>query len=217
MRPLGMSSGQIGYVITQKSDSLRAVRSTPLRPAFSAAFAGLGELVSWLWNPEGNDLELWNDQGNSLLYIASYYGTAWIVAEMLKGGCGIQEALYPASEAGKASTINLLLDLGADVNLTGGLHGTALAAVTYGGNLAIVTLLLDRGAGVNLTGGVHHTALAIATLHNSLACHASPGSRCPCQSHWWSFWYCTRRGCIWRQPGNCETSPRSRREYQCHR
>ena len=147
------------------------VPSTPLCPAFSAAFAGLGELVSWLWHAEGNDMKVQNDDGVSLLEVACTHGTPWIVAEMLKGGFEtnhLQNGLYIASADGKSSIIKLLLDRGADVNLPGGVYGSALGAAAYRGKLENVTLLLDRGADVNLTGGDYGTALGAATFVGNL-------------------------------------------------
>ena len=148
------------------------VRSTPLCPAFSAAFAGLGELVSWLWSSEGNDVKIQkNDYGNSLLDIACMYGAAWIVAEMLKWNFDVKElqsALVRAPINNKPSIIKLLLGRGVDVNLTCGDYGTVLGTAAYEGSLEIVTLLLDRGADVNLTGGNYGTALGAAACFGSL-------------------------------------------------
>ena len=56
-------------------DSLSCVRSTPLYPAFSAAFSGLGQLVSSFWVSDGNDMNINNTRGDSLLQVASQYGT----------------------------------------------------------------------------------------------------------------------------------------------
>ncbi|RPB27787.1 ankyrin, partial [Terfezia boudieri ATCC MYA-4762] len=58
--------------------------------------------------------------------------------------------------------VTLLLDQGADVNITGGDYGTALGAAAHSGNLDIVTFLLNRGADINLTGGKYGTALGTA-------------------------------------------------------
>ena len=141
--------------------------STPLYPTFCAAFAGLGELVGWLWDSDENEMKVKNDGGDSLLAVASKHGTAWIVTKMLKRGFKIndvQNALYHAGEGGNSSIIKLLLDQGADVNgcLPGYFNGTALGAAAYGGDLESMKLLLDRGADVNLTGGYHGTALGAA-------------------------------------------------------
>jgi len=90
-------------------NSLLCIHST-LRPAFYAAFAGLGELLSWLWHPERDDLKVQNTYGNSLLDVAvvSRHGAAWVVAGALKGGCeinNVQKHLYPAFETGKFSIV----------------------------------------------------------------------------------------------------------------
>ena len=149
-----------------KYHDLAVVLSTPLCPAFSAAYTGMGELVSWLWDSDGNDLEIANNSGLPLLGVASMHGTKWSVAEMLKAGkfqiSSVQGALYSALEGGNISTIEPLLDSGANVNFTGGIHGTALGTAAHLGKLDIAKLLIDRGADVNLTGGLHGSALGNA-------------------------------------------------------
>ena len=126
-------------------DLRTSILSTPLCPAFSAAFAGLGELVSWLWHAEGDDLNIKNGRGHTLLQVAS--------------GC---------EPSGRLEIVTLLLDRGADVNATGGKYGTALVAAASNGKLEIVTLLLDRGADVNATGGEYGTALGAAAIGGGL-------------------------------------------------
>ena len=164
-----MVLGQWNYVYGV--DSPCVVRGAPHYPAFSAAFAGLGELVSWLWNAETNDMRIRDERGTSLLQYASRHGTTWIVVEMLKGGAEIhdvQKALIQACGAGKLSITKLFLDRGLDVNVTDGSYGTALSAAAMVGNMDIVTLLLDRGADVNLTGGNYGSALVAAVLKENL-------------------------------------------------
>jgi len=155
-----------------KYTPLFSALSEPLCPAFLAAFAGLGELVRWLWDPEGNDMTIHNDYGSSLLGVASEHGTKWIVVEILKGGTGIgdvQDALCLASKAGNYDTAKLLLDQGTDVNIISGEYGTALGAAAYRGRLAVATLLLDRGVDVNIIGGQYGTALGAAAYWGRLA------------------------------------------------
>ena len=146
-------------------DSLLCVRSTPLYPAFAAAFAGLGQVVSWLWDSEGNDMKIQNDRRDSLLQVAIGEGTEWIVVEMLKSGLetnDVQNGLYPASRSGKSGIIKLLLDRGADVNFPGGGYGSALGAAACWGSVETVALLLDRGADVNVPSGRYGSALVAA-------------------------------------------------------
>ena len=49
--------------------------------------------------------------------------------------------------------VQLLLDKGADVNLTGVFYGCALDVASAKGHENIVQLLLDKGADVNLISG----------------------------------------------------------------
>jgi len=152
-------------------DSLLCVRSTPLYPAFAAAFAGLGQVVSWLWDSEGNDMKIQNDRRDSLLQVAIGEGTEWIVVEMLKSGLetnDVQNGLYPASRSGKSGIIKLLLDRGADVNFPGGGYGSALGAAACWGRVETVALLLDRGADVNIPGGGYGSALGAAACWGSV-------------------------------------------------
>jgi len=110
-------------------------------------------------------MKIRNGHGDSLLNVASRYGTAWVVTEILNSDFEIrvlQEALYSACVAGELIVINLLLDRGADVNLNGAEYGTALGAAAYQGDLDIVSLLLDRGADVYLAAGKYGSALGAA-------------------------------------------------------
>ena len=71
-------------------------------------------------------------------------------------------ALQAASINGHLSTVQLLLELGVDVNAQGGLLGNALQAASYNGSPEVVQLLLDRGADVNAQGGQYGNALQAA-------------------------------------------------------
>ncbi|KAI0871177.1 hypothetical protein GGS24DRAFT_472221 [Hypoxylon argillaceum] len=65
-------------------------------------------------------------------------------------------------------TLDFLIDKGADVNLQGGLYGTALQVAAYLGALDIARLLVDNGAEPNLQGGRFDTALQAAAWAGSL-------------------------------------------------
>ncbi|KAF8417666.1 ankyrin repeat-containing domain protein [Tirmania nivea] len=160
-------------VSLQNSELDDIVHSTPVCPAFSAAFAGLGELVSWLWNLEGNDTEVRNHRNMSLLLVAIKYGTTWLVAELLKRGCKIdddQDLLFLAYDRNNLDIMHMLLDHGADINATPKTvfysckdgYGTVLYLAAYRGNLEVVTLLLDRGADIYLPCGHYGSALCAA-------------------------------------------------------
>ncbi|KAF8417658.1 ankyrin repeat-containing domain protein [Tirmania nivea] len=144
---------------------------TPPYPAFFAAFAGLGPLISWVWDSKKNNMKIDNDDYASLLEIASQHGTEWIVAQMLKGDFEndeIQDAFYCASQSGNRNITELLLDRGANVNLLNRFSDdTALWAAVTEGSLEIITFLLDRGADVNVNGH-SGTALCAAAYEGSL-------------------------------------------------
>jgi len=65
--------------------------------------------------------------------------------------------------------VSLLLNRGADINLVGGKHGTALTSAASTGNLriGIAPLPLDRGADANIVGGYYGTALTAALCSQS--------------------------------------------------
>ena len=166
-----------------RTSDLIFLRSIPLCPAFSAAFAGLGELVSWLWHSKGNNMKTQNEYGDSLLAVASRHGTSWIVAKVLNGGCemsDIQIALNGACMVGNFTIFRLLLDQGVDINVpvaysatnsswiyTGTLD-TALGAAAFGGNVVMVTHLLDLGADVHIPSSKYGTALGAAAFKGNL-------------------------------------------------
>jgi hypothetical protein len=63
--------------------------------------------------------------------------------------------------------VNLLLDLGAEVNAQGGSYGNVLQAAASNGLVEVVELLLDRGAEVNAQSGHHGNALQAAARNRS--------------------------------------------------
>ena len=90
------------------------------------------------------------------------------ITRVLDRGAPIQgpewSALILAIAQGRKEVVPLLLDRGANINIVGGIYGTALATAVYQGAEDTVSLLLDRGADVNLADGEFGTALAVAVL-----------------------------------------------------
>ena len=60
--------------------------------------------------------------------------------------------------------VELLLQRGMDVNISGSYYGTAMQAASRVGNIEIVERLLKSGADVNVLRGVYGTALRAAVL-----------------------------------------------------
>ncbi len=102
---------------------------------------------------------------------AAKYGFAKSIEYMLRHGAApdSQEpdgttaleaaAFTPASDT---EVVELLLDAGAEVSLSGGPFGSALQAAALSGKTGVVRLLLQRGVSVNHADGEYGTALQIA-------------------------------------------------------
>jgi ankyrin repeat protein len=72
-------------------------------------------------------------------------------------------ALQAAANSDNA-TVQLLLKSGADVNLQGGIHGSALQEAAFRGSHTTARFLLQHGADVTVQGGEHGSALHAAAL-----------------------------------------------------
>ena len=74
--------------------------------------------------------------------------------------------LMAAADFGEETTVQLLLENGADPNITGGgNYRTALIAAAYWGRKEIAQLLLENGADVNITAGGNYGTALIAAAH----------------------------------------------------
>jgi hypothetical protein len=81
------------------------------------------------------------------------------------GGGKYCNALHAAAYHGHDSTIRLLIDHAADVNVLGGEYGSALHAAAIKGHDSTVRLLIDNGADVNAVSGKYGSALHAAAYH----------------------------------------------------
>ncbi|KAH8817573.1 ankyrin repeat-containing domain protein [Flagelloscypha sp. PMI_526] len=72
--------------------------------------------------------------------------------------------LQNASLVGNLEVVRFLIGMGADVNASEGVYGTALQACAYRGDLEIVQVLVENGADVNTGGGEYGSALQAASL-----------------------------------------------------
>jgi ankyrin repeat protein len=70
--------------------------------------------------------------------------------------------LSAAASSGSKSTAKLLLELGANINAIGGVHGNALQLAAAYGHTELVKFFIEKGANVNLVAGKFGTALQAA-------------------------------------------------------
>ena len=121
---------------TQRTEYFTSEELTPIYlPSLPIAMFGLHRMLEDWWDDVDPGQE--NEWGHPLLVIAA------------KGGC--------------ASTVESLLEKGADVDVTGS-GVSALYIASLMGNEPLVKGLLRNGANVNLRGGPHNTALQMASL-----------------------------------------------------
>jgi ankyrin repeat protein len=150
----------------------------------AASCGGHVELVCKLLNAGANVNQMGGTYGNALTAAISHrewgsYGY-WdrsqrdrvldIVQTLLDAGAEVNQklsgeygnALQAAAERGNIEGVQILLDVGADVNAYGGKWGSALQAASWMGHKEIVLLLLQAGADVNQQGGQRGNALQAA-------------------------------------------------------
>ncbi|KAJ7270957.1 hypothetical protein C8J57DRAFT_295004 [Mycena rebaudengoi] len=133
-----------------------------------AALFGLQEVARYLLE---SDESINEAEKQASLIVASHWDLG-VVRILIKHGTNgiaqqafIGNALRLATEMRQTSSIQLLLEHGADVNTLG---GVALQAASAKGHLEIVQLLLEHGADVNAQGGEYGTALQAASWKGSM-------------------------------------------------
>lgn len=138
-------------------------------PLCVATLFGFGAKIESMWRSGTWDVNRQNRHGESLLYLASERGYAWIVTTLLRKGANpvasggkYGNALQAASYGGHETTVAILLKSGADVNAQGGFYHGALQAASANGNAAVVRLLLETGANASAQGGNCGNALHAA-------------------------------------------------------
>ncbi len=106
--------------------ALSAVMNLDNTPLFTACVFGLTSLLKIISQPANFDWNQKNDLG--------------------------QTGLYLASATGYKEIVDLFIDHGADVNVSGGRHGSPLHAACFVGHTTVVQLLLDHGADTKSSG-----------------------------------------------------------------
>jgi ankyrin repeat protein len=128
-----------------------------------ATQSGHTEIVQLLLD-KGADINLTNNRNENALIMAVKKDFQNIVELLLAKPdiyCGYT-ALIKAAELGHTKIIQLLLENGADINLTDYYNNSALMMATQSGHTEIVQLLLDKGADINRTNNRNENALIMA-------------------------------------------------------
>jgi ankyrin repeat protein len=130
-------------------------------------------LDNYIHNTNGklyvDDFSSWTDRIQLLIsrgadpnLVAGEYGTA------LQAACAVELGLSRNSKYADhnavASEFLLKLCPNVDINVQGGLFGSALQAAAYSGQTSTIGLLLNKGANVNTRGGKYGSALNAAIM-----------------------------------------------------
>ncbi|KAF4626816.1 hypothetical protein G7Y89_g11339 [Cudoniella acicularis] len=109
--------------------------------------------------PPQGAIDLTEDTGlMSPLECAAYCDHVVIIRKLVKEGATLAQpiedapfktALQCAAYYGMADSVAALIELGSDVHMVGGTHGSAIQAAAVSGSTECVTLLLDAGADIN--------------------------------------------------------------------
>ena len=121
------------------------------------------------------DVNLANNEGDTPLTHASFYGYTQIVQLLLDNKSTIDKVgkrnwtplMYASfSSNKKLETLELLVDYKADVNFTNGENTSPLTLATDNGNLEIVKILVSAGAKIDQKSALGYTSLHRAAKYN---------------------------------------------------
>lgn len=123
----------------------------------------------------GANINAQNKWGMSPLHNAAFYENNDMCELLIKNGADVDmhATNYDGStpliqacdnESRKSTTIELLLDAGADIDATDGNNGTALLRAVESNNIPIVKTLLKHGANTNIKTSSGSTPLTLAVL-----------------------------------------------------
>ncbi|KAL6827243.1 ankyrin repeat-containing domain protein [Trichoderma sp. SZMC 28015] len=112
------------------------------------------DLVQWLLK-SGADVDILDDNDKSALYYAIENGSVDVVAALLQKraqidvahALGEQPLIFDAIS--HPEIVRLLLEFGADVNLTNSLGNTAINRASASGNVEVAKMLIEKGADIN--------------------------------------------------------------------
>ncbi len=134
----------------------------PLRASSTAIFTicsfGFHKVLDDWWQTGPSNLYQRDNNGNLLLHVAVGGGSSNVARQLLELGldadtCGPgvdgTYALAYAACLGNSRMTQLLLDAGANVNISGGRYGSPLGVAASCGHSNMVQLLCNRGANVN--------------------------------------------------------------------
>lgn len=144
----------LAYIIHLESLSLAELEEENLLLAPYAATNWIDHMI--LANEDHDGSVTWTLMTN-LFSLTKGASARWVHI------AGFSTALQFASFHGHQAIVQVLLEMGEEVNDSGERVGSALQAASSQGHETIVRFLLDKGADVNAVGGVYGSALQAAS------------------------------------------------------
>eukprot|EP01132_Coremiostelium_polycephalum_P000283 gene283-370_t len=160
----------IAALLLTKHANIDTVLGNLHTPLFWAITGGNTEVVRWLLDQGGININYRDDRNQTLLYRAAYEGHTEIVALLLARGADPNNSqditgntpLHRATQEGHSATVRLLLEKGAHPNAMDKNNRTPLHWAAAQGHLPITTLLLEQGATPDTMDQEGFTPLSIA-------------------------------------------------------
>ncbi len=152
---------------------------------FDAARLGRDDMIAALLQA-GADIAALDPKGYTPLILASYHGHEGATEALLEHGAPVDQqdgvrgntALMGVAFKGYKPIAGLLLDAGADPDVTNAGGQTALMMAALFGHSAIVDLLIDRGSNPHFQDAAGNSAVSIAQTQNNELMVARLNARC---------------------------------------
>lgn len=164
-------AGLLGLIVVCGGTAVQAEQTLPHSPAIKQGDEALAEIRAWIQT--GADIDAADEQGRTLLQIASQTGHVEAVRVLLAAGADVNQEdkdfhtpLWDASFHGRVEIVKLLLAAGADGDAYDDSGETPLFAASWMFESEIVRLLLAAGANVNVVNRAWHTPLWFAVLND---------------------------------------------------
>lgn len=181
---VGSDNNEVIALLLARGANVNLARGTCWTALQAASNVGNPEVLTMLFH-HGADPNLEIEASDSpdddgiitALQEAAHYGSVSTIQLLVSHGADLvlsrddsrfKSAVHAASFAGKLENVNVLIELGCDVESRGGFWGTSLQAAAFRGQVEVMTTLLDAGADVNASNVGHYgTALMAALDHDN--------------------------------------------------
>ncbi|OQR89925.1 hypothetical protein ACHHYP_05941 [Achlya hypogyna] len=171
-KPIDIATDKQHYAIASLLSDAEATDRVRLLKA-----AGDGDMAQvWLLLGKATDPNVTNDDGDSVLYIATTKGHQGVVQKLIAAGADVNRAtntgrtpLLAAAEIGHRPIVVMLIRARANISYSDNVGTTPLLAASTNGHDAVVGMLITCGADVDTNPADGHSPLYVATSRGHTA------------------------------------------------